>query len=727
MLQLVQDLRSGTVEMVEVADPVAGPGQVVVRTAWSLISPGTEQAVTSTAGKSLLGKALDRPEQVRQVVDKALKDGVSSAAAAVRARLDDLMTPGYSSCGVVEAVGRSVGGLRPGDRVACVGANAACHAERVAIPAPLCSRLPASVDSRWGAFGALGAIAAHGVRIARVDAGSVVAVIGMGLVGQLAAQLVTAAGGRAIAIDLSPERVALAERLGAAAGMATEGDVASVVMGLSGGHGADAVLLTAAASDNGPVELAASIARDRAVVSVVGDVGLAIPRESFFRKELELRVSRSYGPGRYDSGYEVEGHDYPIGYVRWTERRLIDYFLGEVAIGRVRLEELVSHEFPIERGVDAYEALSDPDRMAILLRYGEDGSAPIRRAPIRVQARSGPARPRVGVIGPGLFARATLLPRLRKLDVELVGLAGRLPARAYGVARRWDAAYAASDPAEVIADPAVDFVVIATRHDSHAELAAQAMEAGKAVFLEKPVAVNRAGVERVRPLLEAGGRFVVDFNRSYAPASLRLAAHLRDRREPIQLHYRVNAGYLEPGHWLRDPRQGGGRLVGEACHFVDLCSALVARPLAAVQVLALGEGPRTLAGDNFTLILRYEDGSLATVAYVSAGDPGMPKERLEIIGAGRGAVLDDFRRVETYGSGRRSRLPAVPQRDKGHGAMLAAALRFFRDGGEPPIPYERLLETTEATLIARRALADGDESQLAIGPPGRAGAEHHRR
>jgi len=712
LLQLIQDLRSGRVEVVELPDPVARRGEVLVSTAWSVISAGTEQALSSTASRSLVGKAMERPDQARQVLDKALNDGMASALAAVRARLDDVLTPGYSSSGVVRGVGPDVDGLRIGDRVGCFGANHACHAGQVAMPAPLCLKLPDALDQRWGAFGALGGVAAHGLRVGGVEAGAVVAVIGLGLVGQIAAQLATAAGARVVGIDPDAQRVALARRLGAAVGARLE-DGEEAVSHASEGAGADAVIITAASSDSRPIELAASLARDRATVSVVGDVGLDVPRAAFYAKELQLRVSRSYGPGRYDPAYEEEGHDYPIGYVRWTQRRLIAYFFEEVAAERVRLEELLSHEFSIERGVEAYSALSEPGRLAIMLSYGSppEPSAVLRRTPISVPV-SGSVRQglRVGIIGPGLFARSTLLPLMAKLGADLTAVASRSSARAFGVGRRFGASYAAASAEELIADPSIDVVVIATRHDSHAELAARALEQGKGVFLEKPLAIDRAGLERIRPLLESGGRLVVDFNRGFAPATRRIEALMAGGDEPLYIGYRVNAGFLDAGHWLRDLQQGGGRLVGEGCHFLDLCSQLVAAPLVWGQVTPFGSSGRVLPGDSFVITLRYADGSVATVSHLSRGHPRLPKERVEVIGRGRSAVLDDFRRLELHGGPRRRPGPRrpLPSQDKGHEHILREALRFFAHGGSPPVPYERMLATTEATLEARTALERGD-------------------
>ncbi len=713
MRQVVQDLRSGTVELLELPDPEPQRGEVLVATRWSLISPGTEQAISDTASKSLLGKARARPQDARRVVDKALAEGIRPTLAAVRARFDDALTPGYSSMGVVEALGDGVEGVKVGDLVGCFGANVACHAERVVVPEPLCLPLPGALEDRWGAFGALGGVAAHAVRVAGVEAGASVVVIGLGLVGQLAAQLAGAAGARVIGVDTSAERVAKALELGAAAG-ATLGadDVEGVVRGATSVDGADCVIIAAATKDSAPVELAAEVARDRATIAVVGDVGLEIPRAPFYEKELDLRVSRSYGPGRYDPSYEREGHDYPIGYVRWTERRLIAYFFEEVAAGRVRLGELVTHELPVERASEAYEALSERSRLAILLRYDSGAARPRRRieiAPGPVPGVAAGGRLRVGVVGVGTFARSTLLPELARQDVKLVGVASRTPARATSAGRRWKAAYATADATELLEDDAIDLVVIATRHDSHADLAARALERGKAVLAEKPLAIDEAGLARLEPLLAAGGRLVVDFNRGFAPAIATVRAHIGERGEPLSIACRVNAGDLDPSHWLLDPSVGGGTLVGEGCHFVDLASSLVGRPLGSVQAVGLdGGGPAS----SFVLTLTYDDSSVATITYLARGPARMAKERLEAITGGRSAVVEDFRRVELYGKGRPRRRRV--RRDKGHSALIAEALRFFRDGGEPPIPYERLVETTRATLLARDALAEGRRDPVAV-------------
>ena len=712
----MQDLRTGAVEVVEVPDPRPGAKEVLVRTTWSVISPGTEQAIAKTAGKGFVGKARERPDQARKVIDKALAEGLSAARSAVSARLDDSLTPGYSSAGVVEEVGPGWEGVRVGDRVACFGANAACHAERVVVPGPLCLALPEPLEDRAAAFCALGAIAAHGVRLADVRPGEVVVVLGLGLVGQLTAQLVTAAGGRAIGADPVLERRELAHRLGAAGvGPPDAAALADPVGSLSDGYGADAVIIAAATKDSGPLALAAELARDRAVVTAVGDVGLDVPRRPFFEKELQLRISRSYGPGRYDDEYEVEGHDYPIGYVRWTERRLVRYFLEEVAAGRVVLDELVSHEFGIEEGEKGYEALEAPGRMGILIRYPDRPGSPLERSVLVTRPPGTSGRRRIGLVGPGMFARSTLLPLLEGLDADLVAVAGRSPARAVAAGRRGGAEYAVTDVDQILDDDTIDAIVIATRHDSHAELSRRALERGKAVFLEKPLAIRETELDELAAHLTSEARLVVDFNRGFAPSVRTLQRHFEGRSDPLHISYRVNAGYLEPDHWTRRLEEGGGRLVGEGCHMVDLCSQLVGSRVAKVQVSGLGAGPRTHLGDNFELVLSYEDGSVAAIAYVATGSARVGKERIEVIGAGRTGLIDDFKRPELYS--RRS-LPQPPglRRDKGHAAILEAALRFFGEGGQPPVPYERIIETTRVTLVAREALVAGDSSPRSIRP-----------
>jgi threonine dehydrogenase-like Zn-dependent dehydrogenase len=701
MRQLVQDLRSGELQFIESPDPVAVGADVLVRTKWSLISAGTEQALAATASRSFLGKARDRPDLARKVVEKARREGIQAARDAVRARLDELLTPGYSSAGIVEALGPEASGFRVGDRVACVGANFACNAERAVVPAPLCFRLPSGLNDRFGAFAGVGAIAAHGVRVSELDAGSTVGVIGLGLVGQLTDQIARAAGGRTAGMDINAGRPDLARRLGSSA--STDADeLDEIVRETSGGHGADAVILTMAGDAAKPLELAAAVARDRAIVVAVGDMPLSIPRRPFYEKELQLRLSRSYGPGRYDPDYEEHGRDYPIGQVRWTERRLVHYFLDEVASGTIRLAELITHEFPIERAVDAYAAVSNPDRLAVMLRYGSHGTKRLRRVATHARPSPRSGRLRVGLLGPGTFARSKLLPLLRSLDVDLVGIGGRSPARAVGVARRTGAAFATTDADDLLSDESIDVVVIATRHDSHASLAAQALERGKSVFLEKPLAIDTEGLARLEPLLDAGGRLVVDVSRSFAPVTVRVVSHFSGRAtEPLFVSCRVNAGYLEPErspHRRRSPGRRGLPLRRPLFDAHRLRGGIAASGGARARPVI----PRARHFRPDASVRRRIGRS---ISYLAVGSNELPKERIEVFGGARAAVIDDFRRVvllpRRRGMGGRG---SPGRRDKGHAGLLRASFEFFRGGGEPPIPYDRLLETTRVTFAACDAL-----------------------
>lgn len=712
MLQLVQSLRDGQVQVIEVPEPAVRAKYAKVAVHHSVISPGTEGAVARTAGKGYIGKALDRPDQVRQVVRKVAEEGIAGTAAAVRARLDDFVTPGYSLSGeIVELSDESITGLRVGDRVACVGANTAVHAEVVVVPEAMCFRLGPGADLVHASFAALGAIAGHGTRLAGVDAGGVVGVIGMGLLGQIAAQLVTLAGADAIVFDPRADRVALGVELGASDGAVLAADDPHEVASRASRLGLDAVIVTAAAKNSGPARLAAELAGDRARVILVGDVGLDFERRPLFEKELELRVSRSYGPGRYDPAYEIEGREYPAGYIRWTQRRLIEYFLREVERQRVVIDKLISHRFDIGEGERAYEVLDTPDRMGIVLSYpaaGADGPVPRAPSATRITLSQRPSTGkglRIGLVGPGTFARSRLIPAFQAAGVEICAVAGLSGARAVGVARRTGARYV-GDVGDLIDDPSLDALVIATRHDSHSDLVVRSLEAGKAVFVEKPLAISFEQASAVEHALSPASRLVCGFNRDWAPTVRAAREALMGRREPIQVICRVNAGFLPDDHWLRDPAAGGGRLVGEGCHFVALINAIVDRRLVGVQARALpAVGGRTLAHDSFQLFLEFEDGSLGTVHYVSSGGRGLRKERIEILGAGLALEIDDFLQVpltETLPPWSRRVLPR--RRDKGHQALVDEAVRFFMEDGPPPISYGRLLDVTRATLEARDQL-----------------------
>ena len=713
MKQVVQEMRSGKTQVREVPAPRPRAGMVLVRTAVSLVSAGTERAALEFSEKSMLGKARARPDLVKQTLNKLRREGISATLNAVRGRLDQPLPLGYSSAGVVVALGEGVQEFQVGDRVACAGGGHAVHAEYAVVPLHLLARLPDSVDFEVGAFATLGAIALHAFRLAEAQVGEQVAVIGLGLLGQLTCEIALAAGCRVLGIDLLPERVELARRQGVHAVSREQAEQAAEAW--TSGLGCDAVLICAESAGNDPLNLAAQIARDRGQVVAVGDVGLDLPRRIFYHKELRFVVSRSYGPGRYDPAYEEAGHDYPLGYVRWTEGRNLQAFVELAAAGKLAVSQLVSHRFLVQSATEAYDLLAgrrDEPYLGILLTYpqfetsGPDhGKLALREAP-----RGSGSTVGLGALGAGNFASSVAFPLLRRMPgVELIGLtaAGGLSAQHAG--QRFGFRYAASGEAELLQDEQINTLAIFTRHDLHAGQVAQALAAGKHVFCEKPLAIDESGLQQViEALQEAPGVLTVGFNRRFAPMARRMKQFFDPHPEPLVLSCRVNAGRLPDDHWLLEPQQGG-RLVGEACHFIDLLTFLTGSPPVEVRTQGLDRDRQGGA----LLQLRFADGSQGTVAYLSNGDPGIPKERVEVFGGGRAAVLDDFRRLELAGGGRRRVIRSRWKQDKGHRELWAAFVDAIRSGGQPPIPYADLIAVARATLAAVESLHSGEAVSLA--------------
>ncbi|MEA2272788.1 MAG: hypothetical protein QOI98_1496 [Solirubrobacteraceae bacterium] len=654
--------------------------------------------------RSLAGKARARPDLVRKVVETARAEGPVATYAKVRGRLDHPNALGYSLAGVVvEACEDSP--AAPGELVACAGAGYASHAELVAVPRNLCARVPAGVAPEDAAYATIAAVALHGVRLSAIGLGDVVAVIGLGLVGQLTLELVAAAGGVALGSDPDLRRVALAQDAGFfATGDAEE--LRSEAARLTSGRGADAALVTAASSTSAPLADAVTVARERAVVCVVGDVAIDSPRTPLFEKELSLVVSRSYGPGRYDPAYEEEGIDYPAGYVRWTEGRNLEEVLRLMAAGALRPSRLTTHTFDLDDGPAAYRALGgDEHSLGILLRYAGDADerarsvrlAPRRRA--RAVARTSAHRPRIGVVGAGTFARGVLLPALaRRSDIGAIAAATGMSARAS--ADRFGANLATTDVDELLADDTLDGVVIATRHDTHADYAARAVAAGKHVLVEKPLAIDQEGLALVAEAAAASDRvLMVGFNRRHAPLAVRMYETLGGRG-PLVVSMRVSAGPLPRSHWVHDPEVGGGRVVGEVCHFVDLAAFLAGAPPTEVTATAVGGGsePRD---DNLAATVTLGDGSVATIAYAALGDSGLAKERVEVLAESGAATLDDFRELRLHRGGRREVFRS--SRDKGHVAEVEAFLTAC-ETGEQPWPLEDMVAVTRATFDIRDAV-----------------------
>ena len=703
MKQLLQYMRNGKTVVEEVPVPAVRAGMALVRTHASLVSAGTERMLVEFAQQSLLGKARQRPDLVRQVLQKARREGLIGAAQAAFSRLDQPLALGYSSAGTIVELGTGMTGFKVGQRVACAGGGYAVHAEYAVVPRNLLVPFPSSLEFESAAFTTLAAIGMHGFRLAKPQVGERVALIGLGLLGLLTIQIAAAAGCPVFGIDVNASRVRLATSLGIEA--VTRARAAEAALAFTRGRGFDVVLICADTPSSDPVEFAAAIARDRARVVAIGAVGQNIPRREYYEKELSFINSRSYGPGRYDPSYEEQGNDYPIGHVRWTEGRNLESVIDLMVSGALNVRPLITHRFPIERAARAYELITGRTRepfLGVLLTYDVRRAAKTTRVefPHRNTAASDV---RLGVLGAGKFADATLLPAIKKAGgIDLVGIASAGGLHARHAAKKFGFAFGASANQEILKDRRINTVAILTRHDSHARLVIEALQAGKHVFVEKPLAINADQVSALeRQLRRQNSRLVmVGFNRRFSPLALMMAGFLAGRPEPLHAHYRVNAGYLPPDHWTQDPLLGG-RIIGEACHFVDLITSLVGAAPIAVSAHALPDGGK-YHEDNVSMTFTFPDGSIGVVDYLANGDASFPKERLDVFCAGKVAVLDDFRSLDMREGGNRKLIEA--SQDKGWMHEWRAFSRAIREGGEPPIPYEQLIGVARAMLAAVQSI-----------------------
>lgn len=716
MKQILQHLNDGKTVVEEVPVPVVKPGMVLVRTAASLVSAGTERMVVDFASKNLIGKAASRPDLVRQVINKAMREGLIPSIEAAFNKLDQPMPLGYSSAGTVVEIGEDVMDFKTGDRVACAGGGYAVHAEYNLVPVNLVSRLPEAVDFGSAAFTTLGAIALHGFRLASPQLGEKVCVIGLGLLGLLAAQVARAAGCSVFGVDLSEDRIALAQKMGFSAAHRTS--CVDMVAGLTNGLGFDHVLICADTNSNDPVELAGEITRDRATVVAIGAVGMEIPRKRYYEKELEFKISRSYGPGRYDPEYEEGGIDYPLGYVRWTEGRNLQAFVDLMAAGKVDVHPLITHRIPIEAAPRAYDLISgdlNEPFLGVLLTYPdkvETGS--VRKVLVTPAATNKSPDIRLGVLGAGNFAQAVFLPVIRKVGgVQLSGIATASGMSAQQAAKKYGFGFATTVEEEILENKDINTVVLLTRHQHHARQVLKALRHQKAVYCEKPLALNPAELAEIEEELtrENSPLLTVGFNRRFAPMTLALAEFINQRTEPLFMQYRVNAGYLPLNHWLHDPNQGGGRIIGEGCHFIDLLTFLVGSAPVSVSATALADNDR-YCQDNVQLSLRYADGSLGTVIYLANGNKNFTKERLEVFTSGRIAVLEDFRSLELVSENSSKTSRSRLRQDKGHTKAWEKFIKAVSDGGTPPIPYEELMSTSKATFATLEALRTGTEIKI---------------
>ena len=720
MKQVLQNRKTGKVAVVDVPVPALQRGRVLVRTVASLISSGTERAAVEQARKSLLQEARERPDLVRSVLEKARTDGLKHTFGAVRDKLAASQALGYSASGIVVGVGEGVTEFRVGDRVACAGLGFASHAEAISVPKNLCVHLPVNIDFEAGAFGTLGAIALQGLRLAEPTLGESFVVIGLGLVGQLTVQLLKANGCHVFGIDVDPERITLAREFGAEAGCVADEGAAGVVNSWTGGRGADGVVITAASESNQPIELAGEISRVKGRVIVVGSTGLQVPRQTFYNRELSLKISMSYGPGRYDPDYEERGHDYPFGYVRWTEQRNIEAFLQLISDGRINIAGLVTHRFALAEAERAYDVIAGPSptpHLGVLLQYDSafEPGREIELSGQSISARQGHEKVRIGLIGAGDYLRAVLLPEFQNGGAEFHSIATASGVSARDVGTKFGFARAVSDAESVINDSEINLLVIGTRHDLHADLAQRGLQRGLNVFVEKPLALNDEQLDRLLAVAQdSEGRLVVGFNRRFSGLALKAKEFFAARRSPLSFLYRINAGRVPKGHWIQDPHEGGGRIVGEVCHFIDLLQYWTDAPPVSVFAQTIASRNQEMVDSDSVMInLKFADGSNGCIAYLAEGDKTLPKERVEIFGEGSVFVLDDFSDAYLYRNGREEKV-RLRKQDKGQVGEVKAVCRMVLEGASAPIALESLTATTRATFRILDSLRTGQSVGISL-------------
>jgi polar amino acid transport system substrate-binding protein len=716
MKQVIQDFKTGDLFVDEVPIPSISRSFVLVRNSYSLISAGTERSTVSTGKASLLGKARQRPDLVKQVIDTYRKEGFAETLKRVRTKLGALKELGYSSAGTVLLSMDTDGAYKPGDAVAC-GGSTASHAGIISVPQNLVVKVPSNVPLDQAAFTTLGSIAMQGVRQANPRIGEFVCVIGLGLLGQITAQILRSNGCRVFGIDTSPAMVDLAKRISChTAMMRGEADLETGVGFFTGGRGFDSVIITAAAKTNDPLEFAAAVLRQKGVIVVVGVVPMNISREPhFYKKELELKISCSYGPGRYDPGYEEGGQDYPYGYVRWTENRNMAAFLGLLAVGSIDVKPLITHVFDIEEAEKAYDIITgriQEPHIGILLKYPETEDTPRERVlpAWRVDTADSPVG--IGVIGAGSFAQKFLIPFVQTQG-PLLKVVDARGMTAKSVAEKFKFRSFSADAQDILTDQAINAVFIATRHNTHGELALQALEADKNVFVEKPLTLYEEDLARIIDVCRRrpSRRLQVGFNRRFAPLARRARELFEGLSEPLVVNYRVSAGFVPKDHWTQT-EEGGGRILGEVCHFVDFLQFItVAKPIKVFAECIDNANTQAQNRDNVAITISLSNGSIGLITYLACGNHLFAKERIEIFGGSKSMVINDFRTADIYMNGKVKKIKAP---GKGHKEEIGLFIESIREGRPSPISLESLFYTTAATFRILDSLRTGLPQTIGI-------------
>lgn len=703
MHQLTQQLKSGKMEILEVPLPALNRGQILVRNHYSLISAGTEGKTVSDARKGYVAKAVSRQKEVKLALDLIKTQGLKSALNIVMNKLEAPSPLGYSCTGEVIAVAEDINDIKPGDLVAC-GGQGAWHADIVAVYRNLCVKLPPDTNLKHAAFTTVASIALQGIRQAEVQPGGNCVVIGLGLVGQLTVQILNASGIKAIGIDIDASKVKLALESGSAFAFKRDQEgLEELVLEATAGYGTDAVIITATSSSNDPVELAGTLCRQKAKVVIVGAVPTGFTRTNYYRKEIDLRMSCSYGAGRYDPVYEEKGVDYPVGYVRWTENRNMQTFIDLLSAGKLKIERLISHIFSLEEAPEAYNIILSrkEEFTGILIRY--ENKAELKDTVNINSISSKPGLPVAGFIGAGNFAMNILLPTVSGI-VSLRGVATAEGNASLFAGKKFGFGYCTSDYKKILDDIDINTVFIVTRHNLHSDQVIESLKAGKNVFVEKPLAMTQSELEEIREIYLAMNPkpiLMVGYNRRFAPFISRII-DLFTSEQPKSINIRINAGAVPPGHWVNDPETGGGRIIGEACHFVDLAIFLAGSRVTAVNAFSIGDSKNLM--DSFTAVLKFSNGSIASLSYFSNGNKDLPKELIEVFCAGTVSRIDDFRKLEFHGK-KSFRLKS--SQDKGHKEELIAFTKAIKEGKASPIPFEQLYHTSVVTFAIIESIRSG--------------------
>jgi len=714
MKQVFLNLKAKKIELMDIPAPALRPGGVLVKNYFSLISSGTERQIISLGEKNLFEKARARPDQVRQAINKIKADGVLSALNAVKTKLDDALPLGYSSVGEVSQVAPEVKEFKVGDLVACAGQNYASHAEVIFVPKNLCVKINADTDLKAASFITLGAIAMQGIRRANLTQGESVAVLGLGLIGQLTVQILKAYGFSVVGIDNKEKMENFAKDFGLDLNLTIgKDDIQESILKFTDGQGVDAVIITASTKTNQPIELAGQILRSKGRVSAVGDVDLSIPRKIYYEKELDFFISRSYGPGRYDNEYEEKGRDYPIEYVRWTEKRNMEEFLRLCQDKKIHPEKLITNVFGIEKFKEAYDYILNPKKEALAILFEYQHNKEIERTILFESNKKFEKKDKVinvGLIGAGSFAKSTILPILSRIqEVNLKAVASAEGKDARNIAKKFGSSFITTDYKTILDDKDIDLVIVATRHNLHSKIAAEALNKNKDVHIEKPLALNMAQLKEViYAAKNSKGRMVVGFNRRFSPAVAESKNFFGKNSGPFFITIRINAGFLAKNHWTKDPEEGGGRIIGEVCHFVDLVQCLAESPISRVFATNLSK-----ASDEDVLIsLSLGDGSQASIIYTTQAPNSLPKECIEIIGGGKTARIENFKSWSFYSAKGKKTKKLFLSQDKGHKNEFAATIDAIKNAKAFPIPLKEIINSTFATFKILESLKDGTPKEV---------------